>query len=99
MIFPNLILMLFLILFVQQGSLSSETELSQYFSQDVSSASFLSESTLVASNSDEGLHHRSCTASMEGTVHSYNTDGYFFDLDLFCVLSLLCVLFYFLCYI
>ncbi|XP_076021310.1 PDZ domain-containing protein 2 [Genypterus blacodes] len=49
----------------RQGSLSSETELSQYFSQDVSSASFLSESTLVASNSEDGLHRRNCAASMD----------------------------------
>ncbi|XP_068558875.1 PDZ domain-containing protein 2 [Cebidichthys violaceus] len=46
----------------RQGSLSSETELSQYFSQDVSSHSFSSESVL---NSDEALHQRSCSTSMD----------------------------------
>ncbi|KAM9360139.1 PDZ domain-containing protein 2 [Symphorus nematophorus] len=50
----------------RQGSLSSETELSQYFSQDVSSPSFLSDSMLMASNSDETLHQQSCTTSMDG---------------------------------
>uniref|UniRef100_A0A3B5AEG6 PDZ domain containing 2 n=1 Tax=Stegastes partitus TaxID=144197 RepID=A0A3B5AEG6_9TELE len=47
----------------RQGSLSSETELSQYFSQDFSSHSFLSESTLMNSNSEEGLHQQSYTTS------------------------------------
>nr|XP_033475917.1 PDZ domain-containing protein 2 isoform X1 [Epinephelus lanceolatus] len=49
----------------RQGSLSSETELSQYFSQDSSSQSFLSESMLIGSNSDEALHQQSCSASMD----------------------------------
>ncbi|XP_041793896.1 PDZ domain-containing protein 2 isoform X2 [Chelmon rostratus] len=48
----------------RQGSLSSETELSQYFSQDVSSRSPLSESVLKDSNSDEALHQPSCGTSM-----------------------------------
>ncbi|KAJ4941408.1 hypothetical protein JOQ06_011287 [Pogonophryne albipinna] len=49
----------------RQGSLSSETELSQYFSQDASSHSFLSESVLTASNSEEALHQQSCSTSLE----------------------------------
>ncbi|XP_029294709.1 PDZ domain-containing protein 2 [Cottoperca gobio] len=49
----------------RQGSLSSETELSQYFSQEVSSHTFLSESMLMTSNSEEALHQRSCSTSME----------------------------------
>ncbi|XP_034398000.1 PDZ domain-containing protein 2 [Cyclopterus lumpus] len=49
----------------RQGSLSSETELSQYFSQDVSSHSFSSESVLMGSTSDEALHQRSCSTSMD----------------------------------
>ncbi|XP_075955713.1 PDZ domain-containing protein 2 [Anarhichas minor] len=49
----------------RQGSLSSETELSQYFSQDVSGHSFSSESVLMGSNSDEALHQRSCSTSMD----------------------------------
>ncbi|XP_034728300.1 PDZ domain-containing protein 2 isoform X3 [Etheostoma cragini] len=48
-----------------RGSLSSETELSQYFSQDSSNHSFLSESILGGSNSDEALHQQSCNTSME----------------------------------
>ncbi|XP_028270753.1 PDZ domain-containing protein 2 isoform X2 [Parambassis ranga] len=46
-------------------SLSSESELSQYFSQDISSHSFLSESILMSSNSDEALHQRSCSTSLD----------------------------------
>ncbi|XP_070760423.1 PDZ domain-containing protein 2 [Enoplosus armatus] len=49
----------------RQGSLSSEAELSQYFSQDVSSHSFLSESMLTGSNSEEALHQQSCSTSMD----------------------------------
>ncbi|XP_042344853.1 PDZ domain-containing protein 2 [Plectropomus leopardus] len=49
----------------RQGSLSSEAELSQYFSQDVSSHSFLSDSMLLASNSEEVLHQQSCSTSMD----------------------------------
>uniref|UniRef100_A0A671VEH7 PDZ domain containing 2 n=1 Tax=Sparus aurata TaxID=8175 RepID=A0A671VEH7_SPAAU len=48
-----------------RGSLSSETELSQFFTPDVSSHSFLSESMLMGSNSDETLHQQSCSTSME----------------------------------
>ncbi|XP_027134209.1 PDZ domain-containing protein 2 isoform X3 [Larimichthys crocea] len=51
-----------------RGSLSSETELSQYFSQDVSSHSFLSESMLTGSNSDEALHQQSCSTSMDDST-------------------------------
>ncbi|XP_069543485.1 PDZ domain-containing protein 2 [Brachyistius frenatus] len=46
----------------RQGSLSSETELSQYFSQD---DSFLPESILMGSNSDEALHQQSCSTSLD----------------------------------
>ncbi|XP_044052058.1 PDZ domain-containing protein 2 isoform X3 [Siniperca chuatsi] len=49
----------------RQGSLSSETELSQYFSQDVSNHSFLSESMPMGSKSDEALHQQSCSTSMD----------------------------------
>ncbi|KAM7416953.1 hypothetical protein PAMA_018840 [Pampus argenteus] len=49
----------------RQGSLSSETELSQYFSQDVSSHSFLSETMLMDSISDEALHQQSCSTSID----------------------------------
>ncbi|XP_034548556.1 PDZ domain-containing protein 2 isoform X2 [Notolabrus celidotus] len=48
-----------------RGSLSSETELSQYFPQDVSNSSFLSESMLTGSTSDEALHPQSCSTSMD----------------------------------
>ncbi|KAK5870538.1 hypothetical protein PBY51_003478 [Eleginops maclovinus] len=49
----------------RQGSLSSETELSQYFPPDASSHSILSESVLTASNSEEALHQQSCSISLE----------------------------------
>lgn len=49
----------------QHGSLSSETELSQYFSQDASGHSFSSESVLMGSNSDEALQPGSCSTSMD----------------------------------
>ncbi|XP_071393969.1 PDZ domain-containing protein 2-like, partial [Centroberyx affinis] len=49
----------------RQGSLSSETELSQYFSQEVASHSSLSESMLMGSSSEDMLHHRSCSASVD----------------------------------
>ncbi|XP_047187330.1 PDZ domain-containing protein 2 [Scophthalmus maximus] len=45
----------------RQGSLSSETELSQYFSQDLSRHSFLSDSVL----SDDAPHQQSCSTSMD----------------------------------
>ncbi|XP_054466806.1 PDZ domain-containing protein 2 [Anoplopoma fimbria] len=52
----------------RQGSLSSETELSQYFSQDVSSQSFSSESVLMGSTSDDALHQRSFSTSMDDST-------------------------------
>ncbi|XP_034451574.1 PDZ domain-containing protein 2 isoform X3 [Hippoglossus hippoglossus] len=52
----------------RQGSLSSETELSQYFSQDVSSHSFLSDSMLMGLNSDEALHQQRCSTSMDDST-------------------------------
>ncbi|XP_071337806.1 PDZ domain-containing protein 2 isoform X2 [Trachinotus anak] len=48
-----------------RGSLSSETELSQYFSQDVSSHSFLSDPMLMGLSSDETLLQQSCQTSMD----------------------------------
>ncbi|XP_069378939.1 PDZ domain-containing protein 2 isoform X2 [Paralichthys olivaceus] len=51
-----------------RGSLSSETELSQYFSQDVSSHSFLSDSMLMGLNSDEALHQQRCSTSMDDST-------------------------------
>ncbi|KAM7392176.1 hypothetical protein PAMP_022805 [Pampus punctatissimus] len=48
-----------------KGSLSSETELSEYFSQDVSSHSFLSETMLMDSISYEALHQQSCSTSID----------------------------------
>uniref|UniRef100_A0A8C5EPT7 PDZ domain-containing protein 2-like n=1 Tax=Gouania willdenowi TaxID=441366 RepID=A0A8C5EPT7_GOUWI len=44
-----------------RGSLSSETELSQYFSQDSSSHTFLSDSMI----SDDALHLQSCNTSLD----------------------------------
>uniref|UniRef100_A0A672T1Z4 Uncharacterized LOC107552549 n=1 Tax=Sinocyclocheilus grahami TaxID=75366 RepID=A0A672T1Z4_SINGR len=51
----------------RQGSLSSEAELSQYFSvHDVPSHSSLSETTVMGSSDDDMLHSsRSCNTSME----------------------------------
>nr|XP_046242060.1 PDZ domain-containing protein 2 [Scatophagus argus] len=49
----------------RQGSLSSETELSQYFSQDISRHSLLSESMLMDSNIDEALHQQSSSISVD----------------------------------
>ncbi|XP_053276400.1 PDZ domain-containing protein 2 isoform X2 [Pleuronectes platessa] len=51
-----------------RGSLSSETELSQYFSQDMSSPSFLSDSMLMSLNSDEVLHQQRCSTSMDDST-------------------------------
>ncbi|XP_060927971.1 PDZ domain-containing protein 2 [Limanda limanda] len=51
-----------------RGSLSSETELSQYFSQDVSSHSLLSDSMLMGLNSDEALHQQRCSTSMDDST-------------------------------
>ncbi|KAJ8286953.1 hypothetical protein GJAV_G00045290 [Gymnothorax javanicus] len=51
----------------RQGSLSSEAELSQYFSQDVPSQASFSE-TMVTSSSNDSLHRlKSCTASTDST--------------------------------
>ncbi|XP_023253396.1 PDZ domain-containing protein 2 [Seriola lalandi dorsalis] len=49
----------------RQGSLSSEAELSQYFSQDVSSHSFLSDTMLIGLSGDEAPHQQSCRTSMD----------------------------------
>ncbi|XP_062273053.1 PDZ domain-containing protein 2 [Scomber scombrus] len=46
-------------------SLNSEVELSQYFSQDISSHSYMSENMLMGSNSDEALHQQSCSTSID----------------------------------
>ncbi|KAM7018183.1 PDZ domain-containing protein 2 [Tautogolabrus adspersus] len=51
-----------------RGSLSSESELSQYFPQDVSTHSFLSESMLIGSTSDEAIHQQSCSTSMDDSL-------------------------------
>ncbi len=61
------ILILYLHLTLQQGSLSSEAELSQYFSvHDVPSHSSLSETMAMGSSDDDMLHSsRSCNTSME----------------------------------
>ncbi|XP_036384601.1 PDZ domain-containing protein 2-like [Megalops cyprinoides] len=49
----------------RQGSLSSESELSQYFTQDVTNQSSLTE-TMVTSTSNGGLHHhKKCSTSMD----------------------------------
>ncbi|CAN9512699.1 unnamed protein product [Ophioblennius macclurei] len=54
-----------------RGSLSSETELSQYFSQDISSPSFLSESILMSSTSDEALQQSFTTSLEEDSSHTH----------------------------
>ncbi|KAM9546150.1 PDZ domain-containing protein 2 isoform 1-T1 [Salvelinus alpinus] len=51
----------------RQGSLSSEAELSQYFSQEVTSHSSLSETMAMGSSDDDMLHHRSCNTSIDDT--------------------------------
>ncbi|XP_045551389.1 PDZ domain-containing protein 2 isoform X4 [Salmo salar] len=51
----------------RQGSLSSEAELSQYFSQEVTSHSSLSETNAMGSSDDDMLHHRSCNTSIDDT--------------------------------
>ncbi|KAG7477163.1 hypothetical protein MATL_G00091360 [Megalops atlanticus] len=49
----------------RQGSLSSETELSQYFTHDVTNQSSLTE-TMVTGASNGGLHHhKNCSTSMD----------------------------------
>uniref|UniRef100_A0A667XZH2 PDZ domain containing 2 n=1 Tax=Myripristis murdjan TaxID=586833 RepID=A0A667XZH2_9TELE len=52
----------------RQGSLSSETELSQYFSQDTTSHSSLSESMLMDSTGDDMFHLRSCSTLLHEHV-------------------------------
>ncbi|XP_042177175.1 LOW QUALITY PROTEIN: PDZ domain-containing protein 2 [Oncorhynchus tshawytscha] len=47
----------------RQGSLSSEAELSQYFSQEVTSHSSLSETMAMCSSDDDMLNHRSCNTT------------------------------------
>nr|XP_023679115.1 PDZ domain-containing protein 2-like isoform X2 [Paramormyrops kingsleyae] len=49
----------------RQGSLSSEAELSQYFSHSVPSQSSLSESAVTGSSDDNPLPHRSCSTSLD----------------------------------
>ncbi|XP_036454186.1 PDZ domain-containing protein 2 isoform X2 [Colossoma macropomum] len=50
----------------RQGSLSSEAELSQYFSHDVPSQSSLSETMAMGSSDDDMLHNsRSCNTSLD----------------------------------
>uniref|UniRef100_A0A673XLV9 PDZ domain-containing protein 2-like n=1 Tax=Salmo trutta TaxID=8032 RepID=A0A673XLV9_SALTR len=51
----------------RQGSLSSEAELSQYFSQEVTSHSSLSETMAMGSSDDDMLHQRSCNTSIDDT--------------------------------
>ncbi|KAJ8339273.1 hypothetical protein SKAU_G00360590 [Synaphobranchus kaupii] len=51
----------------RQGSLSSEAELSQYLAQDVPSQTSLPETILAGSSNDSLHHHKSCTASIDGT--------------------------------
>lgn len=67
--------MTFLTVFsLQQGSLSSEAELSQYFAHDVPSQSSLSESMAIGSSDDDMLHNsRSCNTSLDETTapHSH----------------------------
>jgi len=60
-------LILWLHLTLQQGSLSSEAELAQYFSvHDVPSQSSLSETMAMGSSDDDMLHcSRTCITSME----------------------------------
>uniref|UniRef100_A0A4W4HAW0 PDZ domain-containing protein n=1 Tax=Electrophorus electricus TaxID=8005 RepID=A0A4W4HAW0_ELEEL len=62
----------------RQGSLSSEAELSQYFSHDVHSQSSLSE-TMAMGSSDDDMHHntRSCNTSLDeqAAPHSHYRCG------------------------
>uniref|UniRef100_A0AAZ3R233 PDZ domain-containing protein n=1 Tax=Oncorhynchus tshawytscha TaxID=74940 RepID=A0AAZ3R233_ONCTS len=58
----------------RQGSLSSEAELSQYFSQEVTSHSSLSETMAMCSSDDDMLNHRSCNTTPtqpHGTVGAH----------------------------
>uniref|UniRef100_A0A8K9XPV0 PDZ domain containing 2 n=1 Tax=Oncorhynchus mykiss TaxID=8022 RepID=A0A8K9XPV0_ONCMY len=54
---------------LQQGSLSSEAELSQYFSQEVTSHSSLSETMAMCSSDDDMLNHRSCNTTPPTQPH------------------------------
>ncbi|XP_062307224.1 PDZ domain-containing protein 2 isoform X1 [Osmerus eperlanus] len=47
-----------------RGSLSSEAELSQYFSQEAPSTSCLAEPLVMGSSEEEGLHQRACCRSV-----------------------------------
>ncbi|KAJ8405557.1 hypothetical protein AAFF_G00315370 [Aldrovandia affinis] len=51
----------------RQGSLSSEAELSQYFSHEIPSQSSLSESMVMASSDDDLLNHKSYGTSLDDT--------------------------------
>uniref|UniRef100_A0A8C7C649 PDZ domain containing 2 n=1 Tax=Oncorhynchus kisutch TaxID=8019 RepID=A0A8C7C649_ONCKI len=53
----------------RQGSLSSEAELSQYFSQEVTSHSSLSETMAMCSSDDDILNHRSCNTTPPTQPH------------------------------
>ncbi|XP_030636130.1 PDZ domain-containing protein 2 [Chanos chanos] len=61
----------------RQGSLSSEAELSQYFSHDVPSQSSLSETMAMGSSDDDMLHNRSLSTSLDepGTPSHAYKDG------------------------
>ncbi|XP_048470841.1 PDZ domain-containing protein 2 [Rhincodon typus] len=54
----------------RQGSLSSETELSQYFSNHVPSQSSLSDTMLTASSEEEHLRQKSISNSLDDSVLS-----------------------------
>ncbi|XP_043543364.1 PDZ domain-containing protein 2 isoform X1 [Chiloscyllium plagiosum] len=54
----------------RQGSLSSETELSQYFSHHVPSQSSLSDTMLTASSEEEHLRQKSTSNSLDDSVVS-----------------------------
>ncbi|MBN3301116.1 PDZD2 protein, partial [Amia calva] len=52
----------------RQGSVSSEAELSQYFSHDVPSQTSLSETMVTGSSDEELLRHKSCNTSLDDSV-------------------------------
>uniref|UniRef100_UPI00398E5FDF PDZ domain-containing protein 2 n=1 Tax=Pristiophorus japonicus TaxID=55135 RepID=UPI00398E5FDF len=56
----------------RQGSLSSETELSQYFSHDVPSQSSLSDTMVTASSDEEHLRQKSANNSLDDGVSPLN---------------------------
>ncbi|XP_034025424.1 PDZ domain-containing protein 2 [Thalassophryne amazonica] len=59
----------------QEGSLNSETDLSQYFSPEESGHSFQSESMLLVPNSFEVLHQRSCTTpEVNRSTHAHELE-------------------------